>query len=149
MTYEISLKNIKYIPKAQIAVFIIVIILFVLVFSVVLWFSFYLYIILWFYIIFMVISINAIREEVNYPSDKELRELLKLLDSKEIFDYIRELVSIKSISNIKHIGIELDLKFHTNLTEKKGFNAGQIRDDWLYNKIEKLYNKIRNDKRNK
>jgi hypothetical protein len=93
--------------------------------------------------------IFVIKERTDFPNDKELKELLEFLDRKDVIEYIRELVCDKLINKYYQIGIELDSKFHTNLTQKKGFTAGRIRDKLLAIKIEKLYFKIINDNKNK
>ncbi|MFX1427173.1 MAG: hypothetical protein ACFFBE_12030 [Promethearchaeota archaeon] len=88
---------------------------------------------------------NLITQGVDFMDEKEAKMLLDFLDKKEVIDYIRDLICLRSITRIKYIGIEIDAKFETNITQKKGKKAGTIRDDWLYKKIEKLYYRIINE----
>jgi hypothetical protein len=74
--------------------------------------------------------------------EKEAKMLLEFLKRKEVIDYIKELICQRSITKTNYIAIEIDTKFNKNITQKKGRSAGQIRDDWLYRKIEDLKYKI-------
>jgi hypothetical protein len=102
---------------------------------------------IFFWSVSFAIYFGVIKEGVDYIDEKEVKNLLKFLDKKEVFDYIRELIEQRSINNLRYIGIEIDAKFNTSITQKKGMRTGLIRDDWLYDKIEALYEKIINEKK--
>ena len=67
----------------------------------------------------------------------------EVLDKKEVADYLRELIFKKGYISPYFIAIDIDARFNINLTQKKGWDAGEIRDDRLYRKLVKLDNKIR------
>jgi len=139
--------NFKYIPKAQIIMAIIVIILLIIMFLIFILEIFILYFVMLFWLLFMVIYEGFVMKKgVELPSDEEFKELLEILNKTEVIDYIRELVSKRLINNIHHNGIEIDSKFNTNFTQKKGWDYGQFRDSLFYHKIEKLYFIIINEK---
>jgi len=100
----------------------------------------------WLFLIFcMGIYVGFIMKDgVDVPSDNEFRELLGLLEKKEVIEFIRELICTRYISKLHHIGIELDLKYNTHLIQRKGQDTGQFRDKAFAIEIEKLYGKIIN-----
>lgn len=83
------------------------------------------------------------KKGVDPPSDEEFKELVEILNRKEVIDYIGELISKREIENTTYIAMEIDLKFNTNIAQKKGWDAGSVRDDRLYYKNVKLYSKIK------
>jgi len=136
--------NFKYISTNQISVISMVLVLDVIIFlifilDVIIWsFIFLLWIIL--FILYMAFTAKS---GVHTLSEKEFRELSEFLEKKEVANYIKELISKKSVEDITRIAIEIDIKFNTNLTQKKGWYFGKFNDDRLYRKLLRLDNKVR------
>ncbi|MFW9866108.1 MAG: hypothetical protein ACFFEN_08430 [Candidatus Thorarchaeota archaeon] len=134
---------IKYIPKAMIRLFVIALGVPIIILLMFLLELLILYLVLAFWILFMgFYALFIIKEEVDPLSDNEYKELLDILETEEIIEYIKYLVYNKKIKKTFFIGIEIDEKFKTNLTQKKGWNAGKIRDEKLFNKLDSLCFKI-------
>ena len=83
------------------------------------------------------------KKGVDPLSDEEFKELVEILNRKEVIEYIGELIFKREIDNTTYIAIEIDLKFDTSFAQKKGWDAGTVRDDRLYKRIVKLYSKIK------
>lgn len=138
--------NFKYIPRSYMVLGVLTLISLVFLYLSVLLESFIWFLFFLFWLFFPVIYGGLIiKDVVDIPSNKELRELLRFLEKKEAIDYVRELICNRYISKLHHIGIELDLKFGTNLIQKKGSDVNHFRDKAFVIKIERLYYKIINE----
>lgn len=136
--------NFKYISTAQISFSIMalgipVIILLIIISDMIIWIC---TLLLW--LILVGLYGAFISESGIYTlNEKEFRELSEFLEKKEVGNYIKELISKKPVEDITRIAIEIDLKFNTNLTQKKGWYFGKFNDERLYRKLLRLDNKVR------
>jgi len=76
-------------------------------------------------------------------SEKDFQKLSEFLGKQEVAEYLKELIFERSMRDLRKISIEIDLKFNTNLTQKKGWDMGMIRDGQLTKKLVGLVNKVR------
>ena len=97
-----------------------------------------------FWLLILIIYAQFIMKKGTDPvSDKEFKQLSEFLEKQEVADYISDLVCRKSITAINKIGVEIDLKFNTNLVQKNGWDAGRFRNEKLLFKLRRLDNEVR------
>jgi hypothetical protein len=94
----------------------------------------------------IVIYVGVVDDSVDYIEEYDVKFLLKLLDTKEIIDYVRDVINLKPVCKIRHVAIEIDAKFGTFITQKKGMKRGLIKDDRIYDKIEQLFEELYTEK---
>lgn len=139
--------NFKYTSMAKIIFIFIILTLTAIVILGFFWLSLTWALILLFWLLIFTLYTALMKKGIDPLSEKDFQKLSEFLGKQEVAEYLKELIFERSMRDLRKISIEIDLKFNTNLTQKKGWDMGVIRDGRLTKKLVGLDNKVRYGKK--